>query len=272
MPVANDIIRCYSSAMPYAPVNGIDLYYESHGEGPAVVFLHGRGGNHLAWYQQVAALRDRYRCITIDHREFGLSREAPDGPGRAAFVEDLRQLLEQLGVERACLVGQSMGGFTALGYATRFPGRVSGIVLADTSGGVRDERIIAAFRRSLPTLPTDAAIRALSDGFRKREPARSFLYAEIGRLAPPVRESLESLLTSEDGPSARDLQGFNTPTLVLVGEDDIVVPPGIARIVVECIPGARLAVVAGAGHSVYFEKPAEFNRLLVEFLEALPRG
>lgn len=258
--------------MPYARVNGIDLYYESHGEGPAVVFLHGRGGNHLAWYQQVAAFRDRYRCIAIDHREFGLSREAPDGPGRSAFVEDLRQLLEQLGVQRACLVGQSMGGFTALGYATQFPERVSGIVLSDTSGGVRDERILAAFRRSLPALPPDVAIRALSEGFRKRDPVQSFLYAEIGRLAPPVRESLEGLLTSEDGPSAQELRGFSVPTLVLVGEDDIVVPPDIARIVAECIPGARLAIVPGAGHSVYFEKPAEFNQHLGEFLETLPRN
>ncbi len=256
--------------MPHIHVNGIDLYYESHGEGPVVVFLHGRGGNHLAWYQQVAAFRGRYRCIAIDHREFGLSREVPGGPGRAAFVEDLRQLLDRLEVPRACLVGQSMGGFTALGYATRFPGRVSGIVLSDTSAGVRDERILAAFRRSLPALPPDVAIRALSEGFRKRDPVQAFLYAEIGRLAPPVRESLEGLLTGEDGPTPKDLHGFSTPTLVLVGEDDIVVPPAIARIVVECIPGARLAIVPGAGHSVYFEKPAEFNRLLGEFLETLP--
>lgn len=252
--------------MPHIRINGIDLYYESHGEGPAVVFLHGRGGNHLSWYQQVAAFRDRYRCIAIDHREFGLSREAPDGPGRAAFVEDLRELLEKLEIPRACLVGQSMGGFTALAFAYRYPDRASGMVLADTSGGLRDERIVAAFRRSLPSLPRDVAIRALSDDFRRRDPAQAFLYAEIGRLAPPVRESLEGLLTSQDGPSAQDLRGFRVPTLVIVGELDIVVPPDIARIVASSIPGSRLEIVAGAGHSVYFEKPAEFNRILGEFL------
>lgn len=254
--------------MPYARVNGFDLYYESHGDGPAVVFLHGRGGNHLSWYQQVAAFRDRYRCIAIDHREFGLSREVPNGPGRAAFVEDLRQLLEHLELPRACLVGQSMGGFTALAYAVRFPERVSAIVLSDTSGGICDERIISVFRRSLPSLPPDVAIRALSAEFRKRDPVQSFLYAEIGRLAPPVRESLESLLTSKDGPGARELANYATPTLVIVGDLDIVIPLEVARMVAECLPGAKLSIVPGAGHSVYFEKPADFNRILAAFLVA----
>ena len=59
--------------MPFAPLNDIDLFYESHGEGPAIVFLHGRGGNHLSWWQQVPHFQERFRCIAIDHREFGLS-------------------------------------------------------------------------------------------------------------------------------------------------------------------------------------------------------
>lgn len=255
--------------MPYATLNGIDQYYESHGEGPALVFLHGRGGNHLSWYQQVAAFRAEYRCVAIDHRGFGLSREDPSGPGRQAFVDDLRLLLEHLEVSRACLVGQSMGGFSALGYAVRFPERVSGLVLSDTSGGIRDERILSAFRKRLPSLPQDVAIRALSAEFRERDPVQAFLYAEIGRLAPPVRESLLALLTSEDGPSVQELEGYRIPTLVLVGELDIVVPPDVAGIVAECLPGAKLAVVPGAGHSVYFEKPGEFNRILAGFLKSL---
>lgn len=257
--------------MPHIHVNGIDLYYESHGEGPAVVFLHGRGGNHLSWYQQVPAFRDRYRCIAIDHREFGLSREAPGGPGRAAFVEDLRQLLDRLEVPRACLVGQSMGGFTALGFAYQHPDRTSGLVLADTSGGLRDERIAAAFRRSLQSATPGGPTRAISDEFRRRDPAQAFLYEAIGRLTPPVREPIEGLLLSQDGPSAQDLRGFSVPTLVLFGDDDLIAPLEIARVVVASIPGARLEIVAGAGHSVYVEKPTEFNRILGEFLGTLPR-
>src|SRR3954466_5622846 len=85
-----------SNPMPFAPVNGIDLFYESHGTGPAVVFLHGRGGNHLSWWQQVPHFADRFRVITIDHREFGLTKEVKNGPGRKAFADDLHQLLDHL--------------------------------------------------------------------------------------------------------------------------------------------------------------------------------
>jgi 3-oxoadipate enol-lactonase len=258
--------------MPFAPVNGIELYYESHGEGAPIVFLHGRGGNHLAWWQQVPHFRDRYRCIAIDHREFGQTKEVPGGPGRKAFAEDLLQLLDHLGIERACLVGQSMGGFTALSLAVAKPDRVAGLVLADTSGGIVSPDILSEFRKNLPNLPTDVAVRALSKGFVQREPVLAFLYAEIGRLAPPIRESLEALLTNEDGPSPKDLAawaGYRVPALVIVGEEDIVVPPSVARMVATHLPGASLAVVQGAGHSAYFEKPAAFNALVDTFLSTL---
>ena len=258
--------------MPFAPVNGIDLFYESHGDGPAIVFLHGRGGNHLSWWQQVPHFADSYRAIAIDQREFGLSKEAQDGPGRKAFAEDLHQLLDLLKIDRACLVGQSMGGFTAMSFAMRAPDRVAGLVLADTSGGIVSADILSEFRKSLPNLPTDVAIRAISAGFKRREPALAFLYGAIGRLAPPIRESLEGLLLNEDGPSLTDLAewgAFKVPTLVIVGQEDVVVPPVVARMVAAHLPGARLEVVADAGHSVYFEKPAEFNALVDKFLATL---
>jgi len=258
--------------MPFASINSIRLYYESHGDGAPVVFLHGRGGNHLSWWQQVPFFRDRYRCIVIDHREFGLSLDAPDGPGRAAHVDDLEQLLDHLRIEKVFLVGQSMGGSTALGAAVRFPDRVMGLVLADTSGSIRAADILADFRDRVKALPQDAAVRAISEAFRKRDPERAFLYAEIGRLCAPVRETLEEYLLNEDGPSPDDLARFDVPTLVLVGSDDMVISLAIARMVHGYIKGSRLAVVDGAGHSVYFEKPAEFNRLVADFLGGLSPG
>ena len=115
--------------MHYAHVNGVELYYESHGEGPAVVFAHGRGGNHLSWWQQVPVLAKDFRCVTIDHRGWGSSKDAPNGPGRDAFVEDLKQLLDLLEVEQTFLVAQSMGGLTCLGFALAYPERVLGLVL-----------------------------------------------------------------------------------------------------------------------------------------------
>src|SRR5262245_20733114 len=96
--------------MPKAQINGITLYYEVHGQGSAVDFTHGAGGNHLSWWQQVPVLARQYRCITFDHRGFGQSLDAPNGSGSQAFVEDLKALLDLLEIERAALVAQSMGG------------------------------------------------------------------------------------------------------------------------------------------------------------------
>ncbi|HXD91001.1 MAG TPA: alpha/beta hydrolase, partial [Candidatus Binataceae bacterium] len=130
--------------MPHARINGIDLYYETHGEGPALVLAHGGGGNHLSWWQQVPALSPQYRCVTFDHRGFGESRDVTDGPGPNAYVEDLRQLLDHLGIAKAALVGQSMGGWTVLGFAAAFPERASALVLCDTSAGMDDAEVIRA--------------------------------------------------------------------------------------------------------------------------------
>jgi 3-oxoadipate enol-lactonase len=256
--------------MPFAAVNGIQLYYESHGSGPAIVFAHGRGGNHLSWWQQVPFFSGRYRCITIDHREFGQSREVPGGAGRAAFAGDLHGLLDHLDIPAAYLVGQSMGGGTCLGYAIAHPERVMGLVLADTTGSIVEERLLADFRRRAPQLPQSSIERAISAGFRRRDPAKAFLYAQIGALSPPVRETFEQYLTSENGPSVAEASVLKVPTLVLVGNDDIIVTPGLARIVAQLIPGARLEIVGDAGHSVYFERPAEFNKLVADFIASIP--
>src|SRR5262245_52635903 len=108
--------------MPRARINGADLYYEEHGSGPALVFVHG-GGNHLSWWQQVPVFSPHYRCITYDQRGYGSS--TPVEPGDPdVLAADLLALLDHLGIERACLVAQSLGGWAAWGAAARQPRRV----------------------------------------------------------------------------------------------------------------------------------------------------
>lgn len=251
--------------MPTAPVNGIDLYYESHGDGPAIVFAHGLGGSHLSWWQQVPALSKRYRCVTIDHRGFGQSRDVPDGPGRKAFAEDLRQLLDHLGIGETFLVGQSMGGWTVLGFALANPDRTRGLVLADTTAGIAEDNVIQAFIDKGPP-PQEVSKRAIAPDYADREPAMAFLYSQIAGLNRPPETTMQ-LLTSRDGPKAADLAGFGVPTLFLVGAEDAVVSPDIARIAQRYIPHAEMAIVPGCGHSVYFEKAAEFNRIIGDFFD-----
>ena len=182
--------------MPYAPVNGIQLYYESHGEGPVTIFAHGAGGNHISWWQQVPVLSQHYRCITFDHRGWGASAEASGGPGAGAFVEDLKQLLDHLGVDKTFLVSQSMGGRACLGFALAYPERTLGLVLGDTTGGVTDPSVVEARKQATPE--RDINRRFFSDGFIQQHPNRAFLYNQIRLLnpersaRPPVSASVQS--------------------------------------------------------------------------------
>jgi 3-oxoadipate enol-lactonase len=247
--------------MPKTQVNGIDLYYEVHGDGPAIVFAHGAGGNHLSWWQQVPVFTRQYCCITFDHRGFGQSSDSPNGPGSQAFVEDLKQLLDHLKIERTSLVAQSMGGRTCLGFTLEYPGRVQALVMADTTGGFADPRMaqLRAEGEVAMTGPNPPP-RTYAQHFPQEQPAPAFLYEQIRALNPPRRES------PTPGPTAEQVQALQTPTLLIVGEHDVIAPPAVMKMFQSYIPHARLAEVAGAGHSVYFEKPEAFNRIVLEFL------
>src|SRR3990172_9142703 len=120
--------------MPYLERPGARVYYEVSGSGPALVFAHGLGGNHITWWQQVPAFSDRYTCVVFAHRGFAPSTEEPGGPGAAAFADDLEALIDHLGLADVRLVAQSMGGWTCLAYALRHPERVRALVMCDTTG------------------------------------------------------------------------------------------------------------------------------------------
>lgn len=252
--------------MPFAPANGTELYYESHGGGAqTIVLAHGRSGSHLVWWKQVPSLSKRYRVITFDHRGFGLSKD-PKGEFRRAFADDLARLLDHLKIDSAYLVGQSMGGWTSLACAVSHPERVAGLVMADSSGGIAEPEVLSAYRRKGPP-PCDPAERALGPVFRQRDAEGTFLYRQIGGLNPPPPESLMDLLLSSEGPKKADVQRLTCKTLFVVGEHDPVVTPDIARLTARFFSNAEVIEVPGAGHSVYFEQPEVFNRLLTDFIE-----
>ncbi len=257
--------------MPKAAVNGIDLYYESHGDesAPAIVFAHGRGGNHISWWQQVAAFSGEYRCITFDHRGWGASivrgtTGAEHGsPLRERFIDDLTALLDHLKIDKTFLVAQSMGGFCCLGFALAHPERTLGLVLGDTTGGVATEGVLAALKNTNP--PPEGPARSLSAGFIKENPALTFLYQQIGGLNPPRGEDgVISGFRREDGPQAEAFAGWRIPTLLIVGKEDAIFPPEVIAEVQKVIPGSRMEVVPGAAHSAHFEQASVFNKLLAE--------
>ncbi|MGI8549413.1 MAG: alpha/beta fold hydrolase [Dehalococcoidia bacterium] len=254
--------------MPYCTISGANLYYETHGSGPAIVFAHGAGGNHLSWYQQVPFFRDRHTCVIFDHRGFGRSLDARSVEERPRFDEDLAELIDQLGLADVRLVAQSMGGWTCLGYAVTHPERVRALVMADTAGGLTSPELDAVRkeaqerRGNLPLLGG-----AISQGFRERDPRGAFLYEQIFGLNPPREQALGggTPMNRLSG-SVEQSAALRMPVLFIEGENDLLIPPEVIRVAQAIIPGARLQMVAGSGHSVYFERPDEFKRCLDAFL------
>ncbi|HEX6030491.1 MAG TPA: alpha/beta hydrolase, partial [Tepidiformaceae bacterium] len=126
--------------MPWATVNAARIYYEQHGAGPDLVFLHGAGGNHLAWWQQLPAFATQFRCTVYDARGWGLSR-GDMSVGRWALGTDLVALLDRLGIECTHVVAQSMGGRGVAGLTRFSPGRIRSLVLCGTTAGATNDRI-----------------------------------------------------------------------------------------------------------------------------------
>ena len=249
-----------------AKLNNFEMFFEVHGDGPALVLAHSAGGTHMSWWQQVPVLSQKYKCITIDHRTFGYSRDVKDGPGRRAFVQDLTGLLDHLGIQKAALVGQSMGGTTVLGFASAHPDRVSALIMSDTTGGYTNPEMTELRRRLAPGAAS--LDRAFAPDFAKREPARAFLYREISSLTsaynpPPPAATGAPARSTDIGP----VLAGKIPLLFIVGEQDQLIPLPIIEAMHKSMPGSQLVKVPGSGHSVYWEKPDDYNRILLEFLQ-----
>ena len=250
---------------------GARLYYEdSGGEGPVLLFLHGAGGNHLSWWQQVPVFAEEYRCVSVDQRGFGQSPDVPGGPGPAALATDALALLDHLQIRRAAIVAQSMGGWAAVGAAVRAPERFWAIVLANTVGNLTNPEIAAVRQRLVAASPPRPAVlwhAALGKSFRAAQPVRSFLYAQIAGVNPPRPADFSDQLLRLTTPVERYV-ATRVPTMFLTSDEDGLIWPELSRTVHAAVPGSRFEQVDAAGHSTYFERPDVFNREVGAFLKA----
>jgi YbgC/YbaW family acyl-CoA thioester hydrolase len=256
-------------------VNGVSLAVDVRGSGPAVLFVHGYPVDRTLWRAQLAGL-DGWRRIAPDLRGLGRS-DAPDlGYSMATYAEDLAALLDALGVEDVVLVGLSMGGYIAFEFLRRYRPRVRALVLMSTRAepdSVEGKRA----RDAAAALARDGGARAIADQMLGRvlaEGTSPEVAAEVRRMmeAAPVPGLVGALAAMRDRPDSTPLLAelAELPTLVVVGEDDALTPPVAARAMAEAIPGARLEVIAGAGHFPPVERPAETTRVLRGFLTSLP--
>jgi pimeloyl-ACP methyl ester carboxylesterase len=248
--------------------DGVRVYYEVHGSGPGVTLVHGSGGHHAAWWQQVAALREDYSVITADLRGFGCTRWTDEHDARA-FPRDIQAVLDAVaaagGPDRSVLIGQSIGAAAALRAALDRPDRVAGVVLAHSLGGMRHEELTALVRADraeaerLPVLD-----RLLTPAFRERRPDLAFLFRQMGTFNTATMADLRNL--NSDGPPLAEVAAAPFPVMLLAGERDAVLRPATVRRAGELLPRARVEIVPGAPHSMYWETPDLFNEAVRKFL------
>jgi len=251
------------------------IYFECWGEGgQSVVLGHGMGGSHAVWYQQVAHLAADYQVVTWDQRGFGRSTALTGDLGPVPAARDLKAILDHLDITQAHIVGQSMGGWSALGFALDHPDRVLSLILADTTAGLftpRIRRVLDDYAKLIAASPPPEEWPlgfhpAVGTQLLTEDLAQAFLYTQLGTLTdPPDPETIIPLLMATD--HTRRAAEVSAPTLFIVGENDPIFPPALIRSAADLIDDSRVAVVENTGHSPYFERPETWNDIVARFLQ-----
>jgi len=255
-----------------------DLYYEMSGKGPALLFAHGLGGNHLSWWQQVAHFAPDYTCVTFAHRGFAPSDPVAGGPDPADYASDLAALIDHLKFPNVRLVAQSMGGWTMLEYALAHPAKVKALVLSSTSGTLDRRGCDPSGGTAYDSWLKDAEAK-IADGIAKgihpaigaraaeRFPALHLLYRSLDEMAGALdKEKLRAGLRRTAMRTLADFKAFRVPTLLIAGSEDVVFPPFLASAIATTLPCGDAEMMEDAGHSPYFEQAAKFNMLVEAFL------
>jgi pimeloyl-ACP methyl ester carboxylesterase len=257
-------------------VNGIEMFYVEAGQGEPLVLIMGFGGDHLAWGFQMAAFAARHRVIAFDNRGVGQT-DAPDHAYTARLLaDDTVALMDALGIDRAHVLGASMGGMIAQELALAHPARVRSLQLhctyAQPDAYVR--ALIAAWRKVRSTFDHETSLRTIAlwlfapRTYNERPEFVEGLLANA--LANPHPQSLTGFLRQSEVVESHDtldrLGTLRCPTLVTVAEEDILVPPRFSRVLAARIPGAKLTILEGAGHVYFWERFEAFNDICLEFL------
>ncbi len=260
-----------------ADVNGALIYYEVSGEGEPLVLVHAGIADGRMWDGQVEALARRYRVVRYDMRGFGKTALV-EGP--YSHHEDLRGLLDSLEIGRAHLVGCSMGAGVVLDFALRYPERVGALVLVGSAvGGFEGDfelpeqwdQLVAADEAGDLGRVSELEVQIWVDGPRRRpedvDASVRDLVREMNLIALQNEASGLGAELSPD-PSAVDrLTEIVAPALILVGDSDQPMTLVAADLLAKKLPNARKAVMTGTAHLPNMERPEEFNRILLDYLE-----
>jgi 3-oxoadipate enol-lactonase len=267
--------------MPKAPVNGINIYYQVHGDGEPLVMVQGFAGGHEAWFFQLRAFKKHYKVVIFDNRGIGRSDGLDQLYTIKAMADDVVGLMDYLGIPKAHILALSLGGIVAQEIAISYPERVMKLILGSTLAGSESNDVhpemVKAFAppegianmdfRSIPI--GKVMYNMVSLAFNKR------LYKMI--LLPLSKRSMKSInpeghfkqmAAVSDYTTLDRLHLIKAPTLVITGTGDRIISPGASEVIASRIPNAKLVLVKGGSHAFFMEMRGRFNREVLEFLRS----
>ena len=252
--------------MPFLDRNGVKIYYEDHGYGPAILLSHGYSATCRMWDAQIAAFAPRHRIIVWDMRGHGETGdpEDPAAYSEALTVADMAALLRHCRIERAVIAGLSLGGYMSLAFHLAHPEMVRALMLFDTGPGFRNADARGVWNERTQQRARDLEARGFA-ALGQSDEVRAAKHRSTRGLAGAAR----GMLAQADDHIITALDRIAVPTLVLVGADDrhfLAAADYMAR----KIPGAARVTIPDAGHASNLHQPAHFNRTVADFLASLP--
>lgn len=266
--------------MAYADNKGVKIYYESWGSGGVpIVFLHPWSTNGYIWYFQLFHFARTNTCVVVDHRGHGRSDKPTSGYSIQEHASDVAAVMDAAKIDKAVIVGNSIGGMIAMQFCLARPERVLGLVI-QSSGTALSEGLPKEVREAM-IRDRDATFNQLLEGTvsarSKRERPEILDLARANFMVESnwPRHVFDSAVTDPNGVFNWNiksrLKDIKRPTLVLAGEEDKATPVEANKFLADNIPGAKLSVVKDVGHFYQLEQPAAFNAALDEFLKTLAR-
>ncbi len=255
-------------------VNDIEIAYEDVGCGPAIVLIHGYPFNRSLWADQVTALADRYRVLTLDLRGHGETEASAGTSTMKLMAQDISALMDELRIDRAVVGGLSMGGYVALAFYQLFPRRVEKLLLADTRAQAdtkeakvtRAEQVEQILAEGMAGIVNAMLPKLLSPETVSKRPDIVKRLREMMMHTNPegAAAALRGMAERED--QTERLSQVNVPTLIVVGKEDPITPVADSEKMHDGIAGSQLVVIENASHVSNIEQPEQFNRALQEFL------
>ena len=255
--------------MPLVTVNDAKLYYEDHGSGPALLFLHGWGTSGRVWGAQQAEFADRWRVVTVDWRGCGRSERTFAANDLAGAIADTEALIAALDLDRPVLIGSSIGAVFAVETALKSPHLTSGVVAVDSPGywpsqGMDLASVLDGLRSDRAGFVSDWVAHWFAPGASR--PLVDWTIRQVLDSSPFIDGHFPVFTTYDPRPRLGDLK---VPIAYLHGELDPEIPASVSSECARITPGATVRIIPGSGHIPHQERPAAFNEALRQALHGL---